>query len=306
MTDLMLDQLLDAAREPEPMDNGFVASVMDEIHSHEQRRWRMKLVRRPVVFGVAAAVLATSGAVAALVGTHVSPKSVQAEHGTASVTVSLPSASAAGATSSAGPSATSSTSPTGTPLATAPAGLHWGYPSSHTAFALDDTTGLKLTTETYTNDFSTSKAQKVTLTLVNTSANPITISGANGCPLQVTASQDGKASTPVCATSTVSPDNLVLTPGSSVSMDAEVSLPDAGEWNVVGTCRCTYTVTSTPSAPSADTSSVAVPTGLPNLSQSSGLNVGVQPPVSLPGSSASPAPSVTRLSTPPISVRASG
>jgi hypothetical protein len=292
MSDTMLDQLLELAREPEPADDGFTAMVMGEIKQEEQRRWRMKLVRRPVVFGVAAAVLATSGAVAALVGTHVSPKSVQAEHGTASVTVSLPSASAAGATSSAGPSATSSTSPTGTPLATAPAGLHWGYPSSHTAFALDDTTGLKLTTETYTNDFSTSKAQKVTLTLVNTSANPITISG--------------KASTPVCATSTVSPDNLVLTPGSSVSMDAEVSLPDAGEWNVVGTCRCTYTVTSTPSAPSADTSSVAVPTGLPNLSQSSGLNVGVQPPVSLPGSSASPAPSVTRLSTPPISVRASG
>src|SRR5947199_8581616 len=95
MTDMMLDQILEQTREAEPMDEAFVRGVMTEVHAHEQRRWRLRLVRRPVVFGVAAAVLATSGAVAALVGTHDTPKHqtlASQRPGVAHVSVTVPPA----------------------------------------------------------------------------------------------------------------------------------------------------------------------------------------------------------------------
>src|SRR5437764_9252529 len=119
MSDTMMDQLLADTREPEPTDDGFVRVVMADVKKEEQRRWRLKLVRRPVVFGVATAVLATSGAVAALVGTHMSPKTVEASkvQRTASVTVSVPRASVVPAAPGAVPSPVASASaPVKTPL----------------------------------------------------------------------------------------------------------------------------------------------------------------------------------------------
>src|SRR5436305_14678044 len=125
-----LDTLLEASREPEPTDDGFVRMVMADVKKEEQRRWRLKLVRRPVAFGIATAVLARSGAVAALVGTHVTPKSVEASkvRRSASVSVSVPSPSGPGALASPGavpaPSAPASAAQT-SPLVVAADGLSW-------------------------------------------------------------------------------------------------------------------------------------------------------------------------------------
>lgn len=292
MTDVMLDQILEETREPEPMDEAFVRGVMTEIHSHEQRRWRMRLVRRPVVFGVAAAVLATSGAVAALVGTHDAPKqaaSASQRPGVAHVSVTVPPArSVAGVAS---PSASTTSSSRVAP-ATPVSGLHWGFPSLHTAYVVDDQTGLKLTTETYTNDFKSGKVQRVTLTLLNTSSDPVAVSGLDGCALEVIATPaGGKSSSPVCATDGVSSDRVVLAPGGFYTANADVSLPSAGGWNIVGQCACQYTQ---PTKPQATRSSDPL---------SDLLNRAAPPPL-LPAKN-NPAAGVARLTTPAISVKTS-
>jgi hypothetical protein len=255
MTDLMLDQLLAESREPEPMDDAFVRAVMGEVHAHEQRRWRLRLVRRPVVFGVAAAVLATSGAVAALVGTHVPQKEAAIASNTPGVAhVSVSAAPRASASNVAVPSASSAVTPSGSP-ATKVAG-HWGFPSLHTAWVVDDVTGLKLTTETYTNDFRAGKAQKVTLTILNTSSNPLVVSGMTSCALQVIATPaGGRSLAPACGSGGVTNDSIVLAPGGFFTANADVTLPTSGKWNIVGRCTCAYsnptqnTITSKTNAP---------------------------------------------------------
>jgi len=289
MTDLMLDQLLEAAIEPEPMDDGFVASVMDEVHAHEQRRWRMKLVRRPVVFGVAAAVLATSGAVAALVGTHApSHNAAVATPRTATVTVS--SAPPARSVGVLPPSASSVASPSSS--ATGPSG-HAGFASVHAAFVVDPTTGLKLTTETFTNDFRTGKAQKVALTVLNTGSVPIAVSGLNSCGLQVTATPAaGNALSPVCASGGVSNTDVLLAPGGFYTANANITLPSAGNWGIVGQCTCAY------SHPTQTNLTSKTNTGLGGL-------LGKQAPPALIAHPESPASGVSKLSTPAIGVDAS-
>ena len=292
MTDVMIDQILEATREPEVMDYTFVRSVMTEIHTNEQRRWRLRLVRRPVVFGVAAAVLATSGAVAALVGTHVVPKEVASASNSPGVShvrvTNAPAQSVAGITS---PSSSVASSGKSVVSATPLAGLHWGFPTLHTAYVIDDQTGLKLTTETYTNDFSTGKVQKVTLTILNTSSDPVAVSGLDNCALEVvTTRAGGKSSSPVCASGGMNNSQVVLAPGGFFTANADVTLPTGGAWNIVGQCRCQYTQPTKPQATkSSDPLSV--------------LDRAAPPPL-LPEKN-NPAAGVARLTTPAISVKAS-
>jgi hypothetical protein len=289
MTDLLVDQLLAETREAEPFDDGFVRAVMADVHADQRRRIRMKLVRRPVVFGVAAAVLATSGAVAALVGTHVAPSEIASSptaprHARVGVVARAPST----ASRAVVPSASATVSPPRTSsVATETKG---GLTSLHTAYVIDKTTGLKLTTETYTNDFIAGKAQNVTLTLLNTSANPIVVSGMNNCALAVVATPAGEdPSAPVCASGGITNDSVLLAPGGFYTANAAVTLPSAGRWTIVGSCTCSYSDPSqgltTKSSPFSPLLDKAAPQLDPNKS--------------------SPGSGVAKLATPPIGVEAS-
>jgi len=298
MTDLELDQILEQTREVEPIDDAFVASVMQEVRTDEQRRRRMRLVRRPLVFGVAAAALATSGAVAALVGTH-APSHISAASqspGAAQVTVTFaPSASAGGVAS---PSVSAPGSPAASAAATRANGQNWGFPTPHTAYVVDDRTGMKLTTETYTNDFRSGRAQRVTLTILNTSSDPVAISGLNGCALEVIATPAaGAALAPQCATGGVSNHRVVLAPGGFYKANASLTLPTNGIWSVVGECQCAYTQ---PTKPQPQVSNAPI---------GSLLGAG-SPPPQLPTTNAPaanvPATGIARLATPPITIQTSG
>ncbi len=288
---MTLDQLLDLSREAEPMDDGFVRLVMEDVHADVRRRSRMKLVRRPVVFGIAAAVLATSGAVAALVGTYTTPKpsvAASSSPGIARVVVSAapshPAPAALPSASAIAPSASAASN-------TAKKG-HFGISSLHTAWVIDDATGLKLTTETYKNSFTTAKAQRVTLTLLNTGSSPIVVSGLNSCALEVGATPaHGDAMKPACASGGVSNGSVLLAPGGFYTAVADVALPTSGTWNIVGSCTCAY------SAPTQSLTKKDNPLG--------GVLNKAAPSELLPAKKDSPSAGTAKLSTPAIGVTAS-
>ena len=287
---MTLDQLLDVSREAEPMDDAFVRLVMDDVHADVRRRSRMKIARRPVVVAVAAAVLATSGAVAALVGTYTSPKDLDAASpapGLAQVVVSAsPSVKTPSVTSSSGPAVMSG------PIAAAPKTLKGHFSSLHTAWVIDDVTGLKLTTETYNNSFTTGKAQRVTLTLTNTGPGALLVSGLNSCGLQVVATPaGGNALAPSCASGGVSNGSVLLAPGGFYTAVANISLPKSGAWKIVGACTCMY------SSPTQTLTQKNEPL--------TGLLDKAAPPVLMPGKKDAPSGGTAKLMTPAIGVVAS-
>jgi len=252
---LTLDVLLEAAREPEPIDDLFVARVMTDVRTGGRRTPRGGL-RRPIVIGIAAAVMVTGGTVAALVGTNPSHRPPAASHAPAPVHVSSQPRSTV--TVSAAPA------PAVRPAAPRPVEKvvqqTEGFLTDHTAYILDAKTGLRLKTETYTNDLTVGKDHRVTLTLENTGTRTIRFSAQKDCALQVMAFPKGTNSSTVyqspdnykgnfdwvCAGSDYDPraqpltERFELAPGERKTADAYINLDDPGEWKVVGMCRCSY------------------------------------------------------------------
>jgi hypothetical protein len=259
-----LDLLLEQVREPEPADELFVRRVMAGVRPGTTRRARLFTLRHPVIATVAAAALVTGGAVAAVVGTNPHHKTE-----TSPPRLSAPAAvTARKAPPAAVPVAPR---PAATVKAPAPAKVVQkarGYLTEHTAWAFDAKTGLRLTTESYTTDFTVGKAQRVALTLENTGAKPVSVSGASDCALQVMAVpaggdvgavyNDPRAYSGqfewVCAGSDANPrigglsETFVLEPGDRRTADGFVDLKQAGKWNVFGMCRCSYRTVDDPSA----------------------------------------------------------
>ncbi len=266
MSSRQLDILLAQAREPEPFDDGFVTSVMRDIESLDVvSPSRLAALRRPLVAITATAVVLTGGAVAALVGTQI------VNDDDAGTTTSDPRASVS--VSSAPDASSAEEANDVQALATAKAERSSALDGSgHTVSVVDPNTGLRLQTETYTNEFRTGTPQRVTLTLENTSEKPLAITGYKDCSLQVMAFPMG--STPaddeqtaadyyeryknesgvewVCAGPGASPrvptaaDTVVLRPGATHSTDAMLTLPSNGNWGVMGMCRCEVTEAGAP------------------------------------------------------------
>jgi hypothetical protein len=251
-----LDLLLDLTREEHPSDDMFVARVMSEVRRVEERPWRQRALRRPMAIGFAAAILVTGGTVAAVVGTNPGQPSDATPKASASVEVTqAPSAPI---------EVTAKPAPAAAPRAAKPAPKvvedASGYLTDHTAYILDAKTGLRLQTETYTNEFVAGKDHRVTLTLENTGSKPVTFSAAKDCALQVMAFPKGSNSASVyqapedysgtfewtCAGSDADPrtqpftEDFVLQPGDRKTADAYVNLGTAGEWKIGGMCRCSY------------------------------------------------------------------
>ena len=260
-----LDVLLDLTREEHPSDDVFVARVMSDVRTYEQRSGR-RMLRRPMIIGVTAAVLVTGGAVAAVVGTNPSePKPAAPRISAPAVAPQAPRATVE-VTSAPKPATTSPRSAAPAPKVVEDAA---GFLTDHTAFILDAKTGLRLQTETYTNEFIAGKDHRVTLTLENTGTKPITFSAAKDCALQVMAFPEGSNSASVyqapedysgsfewvCAGSDTDPrtqafsEDFVLQPGERRIADAYLNLRTAGEWKIGGMCRCSYSRMESVSAP---------------------------------------------------------
>jgi hypothetical protein len=267
-----LDLLLDSVREMDPFDEGFVQNVMTEVRADEARLVRKlarRGLRRPMVMGVAAAVIVTGGAVAAVVGTNPS-QDKPATSTRPAVPVVAEDERATTAPRAVAPIAP--VSDAASPAATkVPSGK--GFLTDHTSFIADAKTGLLLKTESYTNGFTVGKPQRVTLTLENTGRYPVAFNASDGCALQVMAyGADEGAAEPdaslitdpegkfewVCAGSDEDPrvqtvgDSWVLAPGERKVADAFVVLPEKGAWWLSGMCRCEYKQVKPTPMPKAD------------------------------------------------------
>jgi hypothetical protein len=248
-----LDLLLEQVREDHPFDETFVQNVMHDVRVDELRRARRRAMRRPTVTMIAAAALITGGAVAAVVGTNPAERDRAAEASkppAAIVEADPPTTSA--------PKTAASVKAIESPDVGAV--VPEGFTTKHTSFVLDEKTGLRLQTETYSNIFQVNREHRVTLTLENTGRHPISISAAKGCGLQVMASQNGDPGSMtsgqpaesndlawVCAGSSGDPrvpvteEQYVLAPGERRTADSMLRLRDEGDWSLIGVCRCTYT-----------------------------------------------------------------
>jgi hypothetical protein len=261
-----LDLVLDLTRENQPTDDVFVARVMSDVRGYEQRTGR-RFLRRPMIVGVAAALLITGGTVAAVVGTN-PPEPKTASSPTVSAPAPARESPRTAVVVTAAPEAADA-APKSAPAAKDVVDDAAGYLTDHTAYILDAKTGLRLQTETYTNDFVAGKDHRVTLTMENTGTKPITFSAAKDCALQVMAFPEGSKSASVyqapedysgsfewvCAGSDADPrtqpfsEDFVLRPGERKVADAYLNLRTAGEWKIGGMCRCSYTRTESVDAP---------------------------------------------------------
>lgn len=260
-----LDVLLEAARPPEPSDDGFTELVMVRVRAHADRRSRgyRRFFTRPVVLA-AAAVLVTGGALAAVRSVTESAEEPAA---------APPAAEERDVTTRpTAPEVTTSVTEAEAPLAPVSGGevsagptswrdgdLEWGYTSDHTSYALDHSTGLRLETETYTNSFEAGKPYKVTVTLSNTGSRALGIYSPDGCALSVAAfaaaqrENDPAAFDPGAAETSGSDawrcagtdtrtggraQKWLLAPGSSRTRDTDIVLEETGTWGIVGMCRC--------------------------------------------------------------------
>jgi hypothetical protein len=257
-----LDLLLEQVRDPEPFDEGFVQLVMTDVRADEQRRLGRRSLRRPMIMGIAAAVLVTGGAVAAVVGSN--PEQRRPE---AAAPVARPSVVVKSDAPTASRPAASSKGVIAGPKAKVDDVVKSGrgYLTDHTSYIVDKTTGLSLETESYTNAFIADEAQQVTLVLENTGRHPITIRSPKGCGLQVSAVRSGTepieadlGTAYACAGSTADPrtpamdETWVLKAGGSRTLHAMLTLPTSGTWRIVGTCRCAYTQMRPTPVPKSD------------------------------------------------------
>jgi hypothetical protein len=254
-----LDLLLAQVREDEPQDDLFVRRVMSEVRQHKPRR--LGTIRRPMIIGFAAATVAMGGAVAAFVGSNPDAPAKPAKTATVaapapSVTVNEPAKDVPKATAPL---------PVAPSKPAEPVKKARGYLSEHTAYAFDEKTGLRMETETYVGQIVEGRELRVTMMLENTGPKSIEFSAPRDCAMQaraVPAGGDVNAAYTnpngytgrmewTCAGSDASPrlsqfnEKFVLAPGERRIADTFLAL-EAGQWNVIGVCRCAYKVAQEP------------------------------------------------------------
>lgn len=261
-----LDMLLEEARPPEPLDDGFTELVMHSVRADADRRWRRRrrFFSRPAVLA-AAAVLVTGGALAAVRSVTAPEEDIQSpspasEEREAATAPSVPEVTASTETSEAPSAPVAGARGARTFKKYRDGDYEWGYTSDHTAYVLDHSTGLRLETESYTNSFVAGEARKVTVKLANTGKQALGIYSADGCALSVAAfaaeqrESDPAAFDPKAARDPSSASSWrcagtetqtggraqkwVLAPGSSRTRDTDIVLPDSGKWSLVGMCQC--------------------------------------------------------------------
>lgn len=297
--DAKLDALLHFVREPEPSDDTFVGATLASVRAHEERRTRRRrMLTRPAAAAVAAVVV-LSGAVAAVVRIddarqHEGAVDALHEH-----------------TQGVGPDeAAREHAPP--PADVTPNELQfgeetdWGYADEHTAYAVDRETGLRLQTTVADTEIETGTPQTVTVSLVNTGERTVAVDAPRRCALLVGAylANDGsrpsdepahpwQCTTTSDASSTQQDERFVLEPGDTLIGEATIALSAAGDWRLVGMCRCTFRAADEP-APKPDAGDPL--DGLPPL-------VSAASPL-LPPPDRTAEEGSTGLVTPPIRVRA--
>lgn len=299
MLDDRLDPLLDAAREPDPSDDGFTERVISAVRAPDRApsAWR-RFVTRPVVLS-AAAVLVAGAAFAAVRTVVPERRDAQAPQdvGKGAAVAPLPRREPQ---PSDAPRETSRPRGDATPSPTSGrrGSAEYGYTSSHTAYAMQG--GLRLTTETYSNEFPAGQAARVTVTLENVTREAISFYAPRGCALTVGAgreSSDNQQRVWTCTGRGGDPrtqketEQVVLAPGERRVEDAALALPEPGEWQVYGMCQC-YRRTTTGERPRQTDAPVV-----------DGFIQRPVPTPAQPGRTAVPdEDSSYRLSTPPIRV----
>lgn len=303
--DAKLDALLEFTRDPDPRDDLFVAGVMAHARADNARRaYRRRMYTRPTALA-AAVVIIVGGAVAALVRTGDTPGDVALEP-----TPSRPIVTRAdpGETRER-PSRTtgSAAAPTDALRTQREGDREWGYASETTAYTVDHSTGLRLQTRIARTEIDTGVPQSVTLTLTNTGSRELIVSTPRGCALMVAAyiadeadENDTETQPWQCATTRdeagtpQQDESFVMEPGDTMTGEATIVLGAAGDWRLVGMCRCSYRTAGAPTPkPSADPLD-----GLPPVAA---LTLPPAPP-----SEDRPAEQSEKdLVTPPIHVRAS-
>lgn len=241
-----LDALLEFVRDPHPSDEYFVRGTMAHLRAADERRARRRrLYTRPTALA-AAVVIIIGGAVAAVVRTGNEAKQNVAVDTTPRQTVTArPGSTGAGRRpQDAAPAEQGSTRESE---------MESGYASRNTAYTVDHETGLRLQTKIAKTQIDTGVPQTVTVTLTNTGARELAVSAPRGCALMVGAyladdrsrAADEPAHPWQCATtsdeSTTQPDErFVMEPGDTLIGEATIVLGAAGDWGLVGMCRCTY------------------------------------------------------------------
>ncbi len=296
-----LDALLEFTRDPAPADDLFVGRVMGHVRANVERRARRRrMYTRPTALA-AAVVIVLGGAVAALVRSTDTPQDVAS-----GPTPQRPIATRSDANDDiARPGRKAGTA---TEQADVPprreGDLEWGYKGRTTAYAVDHETGLRLQTQIARTEIDTGVPQSVTLTLTNTGSKTLVVSAPRGCALVVGAfladERDGTDTHPwQCATTQddagtpQQDESFVMEPDDRITGEATLVLGAAGDWRLVGMCRCTYRAADEPTPkPKADNPL----DGLPLLATT-------WPPIG--PSDERPAEQSKDLVTPPIRVRAS-
>ena len=302
--DAKLDALLEFTRESDPNDDLFVGSVMALVRGDNARRaHRRRMYTRPTVLA-AAVVIILGGAVAALVRTSDTPRDVALDPAPhrSTETRSDPSEPRERPSRAAG-SASEQDDP---PRTQRTGDLEWGYADETTAYTVDHSTGLRLQTEIPRTEIDTGVPQRVTLTLANTGSRALLVSAPRGCALMVAAyiadegdENDTETQPWQCATmrdeagTPTQDESFVMQPDDKITGEATIVLGTAGEWRLVGMCRCSYRPADAPTPkPSADPLD-----GLPPVAVT-------LPPVG-PSEERPAEQPAKELVTPPIHVRAS-
>lgn len=264
-----LDLILSELREEPAADEAFVRSVMADVRQDELKRLGRRRLRKPTVTMLAAAALVTGGAVAAVVGSNPETATERtAEPPATTIVATEERASAPAPRALAAETGTDAR----TPISPSTAPVTNGYPTEHTSVVTDAKTGLRLTTEAYTNTFTVGESYRTTLTLENTGKEPVSVVSPKGCGLQAMATpakgNKGDLSWS-CAGSEQDPrtpgldEQRVLAPGERVTADAFVTLATAGEWSLVGVCRCAYETVEPAPVPKNDPVSLLTQRALP-------------------------------------------
>lgn len=329
MSDSRLEVLLHTARDPEPDVNGFPARVMAGVRPGRGLR---RYVTRPAALGMAAVMIAGAAFAAVRVTTDAevqTPVAASSLTAGAQADVTVPEAAAPSTQTQARPAAAGETGPTREeqpPPVWRRDGVEYGYTSRHTAYVDDH--GVRLETETFTNEANLNAPFRVRLTLENRTDEPIGVYAPNGCALAAYAGRMRDGSDPRADTVVPGRDDggarvrncgpedprnpepppnrdprfWRLDPGDRLVEFSWIGFMQAGDWAVIGTCECH--IRRRPSEPE--------PKPEPSSEQASPSGRGTVPGVGLsePPPRENPPPERpytdrTRMVTPPIRIRVS-
>ncbi|MGH2758981.1 MAG: hypothetical protein ACRDKJ_05380 [Actinomycetota bacterium] len=250
-----LDAVLERTREPQPVDERFVRSVIAEARADRQRvRRRRRVVLQPLALAAAAAIIVGSGVAALVRSTDVTPDAAMDTTQAPTIAPTTPGRVQEQTPAVPVPPAAD----VGETTSVRRGDLEWGYASGTSAYAVDHETGLRLDTQISKTEFDTDVPQRIRLKLTNTGRRPVAVSAPGGCALMVNVYPDDSVADDHswrCANASDEPgvpgtDSFVLGPGGTHVGEATIVLAN-GDWRVVGMCRCSYQ-TAAKSSPRPD------------------------------------------------------